>query len=183
MFPFGIEIDPECCIWRQNRDRVLQLASKSMQNRAVPCVELNAEYDLRQDQLTLQLIKLMAKMWRRQHRKEPLHMSPYAVAVTGPDMGILEVVQDAETTGAINREAGGARQVLRDSTLADWLRKQCDDDDAKFRSAQHRFAMSAAGYCTFDVDLIDLCAHCCCRCLHVCFGNWRSAQRQHHDET
>lgn len=39
-------------------------------------------------------------------------MSLYEVCVTGPDMGVLEVVQNAETTGAINREAGGARQVL-----------------------------------------------------------------------
>jgi hypothetical protein len=103
--------------------------------------------DLRQDQLSLQLIKLMAKLWRREYPRLPLHMSLYAVAVTGPDQGLLEVVQDAETIGAINREAGGASQVLKTNTLYDWLRRQCDDNDEKLAVAQNRFAMSAAAYC------------------------------------
>ena len=104
--------------------------------------------DLRQDQLSLQLIKLMAKLWRRENARQPLYMSLYAVAVTGPEQGLLEVVQDAETIGAINREAGGASQVFKNSTLFDWLKRQCgDDDDAKLAAAQQRFAHSAAAYC------------------------------------
>lgn len=67
--------------------------------------------------------------------------------MTGPDMGLLEVVQNAETTGAINREAGGARQVLKESTLYDWLRKECNNDEKVLKAAQRKFAMSCAGYC------------------------------------
>ena len=73
-------------------------------------------------------------------------MSLYGVAVTGPDQGMLEAVQNSETIGSINRAAGGARQVLKESVLADWLKAECGGDARKFAEAQNRFALSCAAY-------------------------------------
>jgi phosphatidylinositol-4,5-bisphosphate 3-kinase len=69
--------------------------------------------DLRQDVLTLQMIRLMdkvcllllkvnrSKLWTR----EDLHLrlKPYGVIATGDEIGMLQVVLDSDTTASINR--------------------------------------------------------------------------------
>jgi hypothetical protein len=99
--------------------------------------------DLRQDVLTLQMIKLMDKLWTAAGMN--LGMSAYGVVATGPERGLVEVVLNSETMANINRKAGGALQVFNPNVLADWLREQNPTDEA-FAAAQRRFALSAAGY-------------------------------------
>jgi phosphatidylinositol-4,5-bisphosphate 3-kinase len=60
--------------------------------------------DLRQDVLTLQMIKIMDKLWTREGFN--LRMSPYGVIATGNEIGMVEVVLDSETTASINRVSG-----------------------------------------------------------------------------
>lgn len=57
--------------------------------------------DLRQDVLTLQVIRLMDKIW--QSEGLDLQLRPYACVSTGDDIGMLEVVLDAETTSQISQ--------------------------------------------------------------------------------
>lgn len=93
----------------------------------------------RQDVLTLQMIKLMDKLWIASGLS--LGMTPYGVTATGNQRGLVELVLDSETTANINRKAGascsmlrisspcltrrskgGLTQVLRADTIAKWLR-------------------------------------------------------------
>jgi len=57
--------------------------------------------DLRQDQLTLQMFRIMDKMWLQEGLD--LKMSPYQVIETGNDTGMIEVVPNSETTAAIQK--------------------------------------------------------------------------------
>lgn len=57
--------------------------------------------DLRQDVLTLRVIKIMDKIWKL--RGYNLHLKPYGVMATGNDVGMVEVVLNSDTTANINR--------------------------------------------------------------------------------
>jgi phosphatidylinositol kinase/protein kinase (PI-3 family) len=64
--------------------------------------------DLRQDVLTLQMIKLMDKLWTAAGMN--LGMTPYGVVATGPERGLVEVVLNSETMANINRKAAAPRR-------------------------------------------------------------------------
>eukprot|EP01138_Halocafeteria_seosinensis_P015715 gb/GECG01016036.1/.p1 GENE.gb/GECG01016036.1/~~gb/GECG01016036.1/.p1 ORF type:complete len:1624 (+),score=179.59 gb/GECG01016036.1/:1-4872(+) len=55
--------------------------------------------DLRQDQLTLQLIRIMDRLWKSEGLD--LCMSAYECVATGLDVGVLEVVENSETFASI----------------------------------------------------------------------------------
>jgi len=57
--------------------------------------------DLRQDQLTLQMFRLMDQMWLNEGLD--LKMSPYHCVETGNEIGMIEVVLNAETTAGIQK--------------------------------------------------------------------------------
>ena len=50
--------------------------------------------DLRQDQLTLQLMRIMDRLWK--NAGEDLDMSLYHVVPTGDETGFLEIVTNAQ---------------------------------------------------------------------------------------
>merc|ERR1711871_1224474 len=68
--------------------------------------------DLRQDMLTLQLIRITDMMWK--DNDLDLKMSPYECLSTGDEVGLLEVVMDSKTIAGIQ---GGAKAALRDDTI------------------------------------------------------------------
>jgi len=109
--------------------------------------------DLRQDVLTLQMIRIMEKLWTRAGYQ--LGLSPYGVIATGEEIGLVEIVLGAETTASINREAGGGRSVLVKDTLSKWLQKHNTGDE--YKKAVERFALSCAGYCvaTYVIGIGD----------------------------
>ncbi|XP_065178574.1 phosphatidylinositol 4,5-bisphosphate 3-kinase catalytic subunit gamma isoform-like isoform X2 [Sycon ciliatum] len=105
--------------------------------------------DLRQDMLTLQMIKLMDKLW--QDNGLDLMMLPYGCMSTGNEVGMIEVVLEAETVASIQRKRGGdiisnARASFADETLSNWL-KEKQSSHAEHVQAVRRFAASCAGYC------------------------------------
>ena len=55
--------------------------------------------DLRQDQLTLQLLSIMDNLWKGAGMD--LHLSPYACVATGDQIGFLEVVQHSTTLASV----------------------------------------------------------------------------------
>ena len=65
---------------------------------------------------------------------------------TGDEVGLVEVVTNAETIGEINRLRGGSMSVLKDDTITRWLKEQ-NPDDRDLRQAITHFTLSAAGYC------------------------------------
>eukprot|EP01100_Stratorugosa_tubuloviscum_P003220 TRINITY_DN1767_c3_g1_i2.p1 TRINITY_DN1767_c3_g1~~TRINITY_DN1767_c3_g1_i2.p1 ORF type:complete len:297 (-),score=122.69 TRINITY_DN1767_c3_g1_i2:169-1059(-) len=99
--------------------------------------------DLRQDVLTLQIIRLMDKVWKQEGLD--LRLQPYGCIATGNMEGMIEVVLNAETTANINKQAGGAHAVLKKNTLKKWIMKH--NPDEQFQRAQETFLLSCAGYC------------------------------------
>lgn len=105
--------------------------------------------DLRQDILTLQMMRIMDRLWK-QHNLD-LKMNCYGCIATGFEVGMLEVVLNSETTSSISKTSGGAMATLSEKPIADWLRSNNSDPDpsmaeAKYRAAVDTFVRSCAGY-------------------------------------
>lgn len=60
--------------------------------------------DLRQDMLTLQMLRIMDKLWKREGLD--LRMNPYGCISTENRVGMIEVVLNAETIANIQKEKG-----------------------------------------------------------------------------
>ena len=59
--------------------------------------------DLRQDMLTLQVIRIMDHIWRMEGMD--LRMTPYSCLATGNQVGIIEVVRNSKTVFDIQKQA------------------------------------------------------------------------------
>lgn len=100
--------------------------------------------DLRQDLLTLQMLRIMDKLWR-QHALD-LHMQPYGCISTGDGVGMIEVVLNSDTIAHITSEYGGANAVYSKEPIITWLKKH-NTEKKTLEQAQINFAYSSAGYC------------------------------------
>ena len=95
--------------------------------------------DLRQDQLTLQLLSIMDSIWKSNGLD--LQLAPYACVATGDQIGFLEVVQNSTTlasvvkdgtaldrgnSGLIARFAAAKKAVNNKDYLKVWLAKQAE---------------------------------------------------------
>lgn len=60
--------------------------------------------DLRQDMLTLQMLRIMDKLWKKEGLD--LRMNPYGCISTENRVGMIEVVLNAETIANIQKEKG-----------------------------------------------------------------------------
>ncbi|GAM28626.1 hypothetical protein SAMD00019534_118020 [Acytostelium subglobosum LB1] len=100
--------------------------------------------DLRQDILTLQLLKLMDHMWKSEGLD--LHMTIYRCIATGLGSGLIEVVNNAETAARIQASAGGMTGVFKQTPIANWL-KNHNLTENNYQKAVTKFTLSCAGYC------------------------------------
>lgn len=100
--------------------------------------------DLRQDMLTIQMIKIMDKLWQQENLF--MHMTTYGCISTGEGTGMIEVVRESETVSNIQVAFGGSTAAFRDQPLAEWLRKY-NPDEGDYRKAVDIFTKSCAGYC------------------------------------
>ncbi|KAF0701280.1 Aste57867_8209 [Aphanomyces stellatus] len=100
--------------------------------------------DVRQDCLTLQLIRLMDEMWRDEGMD--LAMEPYKCVSTGPMTGIVQVVLHSVTTAAIHRRKAGVMGAFDVKSFADWIEAN-NGDRSSYKAAVDLFLRSAAGYC------------------------------------
>lgn len=117
--------------------------------------------DLRQDQLTLQIMNIMDQLWKNDGLD--LRMNPYRCVSTGDELGMLEVVLNSSTlagivaesvgkkgSGGFGRKFRAAWNVMNDMVLYDWLKSQeCYEKDV----IEENFARSCAGYCVFTYVL------------------------------
>jgi len=99
--------------------------------------------DVRQDILTLQMIRIMDKFWKNSGMD--LRLQPYACVSMGDSIGMLEIVLNAKTIASINKDAGGTGAVLEDRTLDNWLRKH-NPTEPQYNAAVETFILSCAGY-------------------------------------
>ena len=101
--------------------------------------------DLRQDMLTLQIIGIMDSMWRAEGLD--MRMIPYGCLSTGDQVGLIEVVLQANTVAKIQKaKGGGSRGAFDKSTLFKWLQEK-NTDKVQLDEAIDTFTYSCAGYC------------------------------------
>eukprot|EP00466_Bigelowiella_natans_P013628 jgi/Bigna1/90127/estExt_fgenesh1_pg.C_630024 len=114
--------------------------------------------DLRQDILTLQILRVMDRMWLA--KGHDLKLNPYRVIATGVNaknegVGMIEVVMNSATTSGIQTKfGGGAMGAFNPKTLWNYL---LENNKTNFEKAVDNFTRSCAGYCvaTFVMGIGD----------------------------
>ncbi|CAK8686870.1 phosphatidylinositol 4,5-bisphosphate 3-kinase catalytic subunit alpha isoform-like [Clavelina lepadiformis] len=107
--------------------------------------------DLRQDMLTLQILRVMDEIW--QDDDLDLRINPYICISMGHNIGMIEIVQNAETIMNIQKKGGvvGSLQ-LKSGTLHQWL-KDNNLGEKQYQKAVDNFTRSCAGYCVATLIL------------------------------
>ncbi|KDO35605.1 hypothetical protein SPRG_18804 [Saprolegnia parasitica CBS 223.65] len=141
--------------------------------------------DLRQDQLTLQLLRVMDDLW--QANGLHLQLSAYACVSSGDNIGFIQVVHHASTLAAICRDRHKHKKTGRKlaavktalfgkRVYAQWLH---DQRDASSDDVVRNFVLSCAGYCvaTYVLGIGDrhndnLMLTASGQFLHIDFGHF-----------
>uniref|UniRef100_A0A452T7B6 Phosphatidylinositol-4-phosphate 3-kinase catalytic subunit type 2 beta n=1 Tax=Ursus maritimus TaxID=29073 RepID=A0A452T7B6_URSMA len=109
--------------------------------------------DLRQDMLTLQMIRIMSKIWVQEGLD--MRMVIFRCFATGRGRGMVEMIPNAETLRKIQVEHG-VTGSFKDRPLADWLQKHNPGED-EYEKAVENFIYSCAGCCvaTYVLGICD----------------------------
>ncbi|XP_059519789.1 phosphatidylinositol 4,5-bisphosphate 3-kinase catalytic subunit beta isoform isoform X2 [Myotis daubentonii] len=101
--------------------------------------------DLRQDMLTLQMLRLMDLLWKEAGLD--LRLLPYGCLATGDRSGLIEVVSTSETIADIqlNSSNVAAAAAFNKDALLNWLKEYNSGDDLD--RAIEEFTLSCAGSC------------------------------------
>uniref|UniRef100_A0A8B9JB66 phosphatidylinositol-4,5-bisphosphate 3-kinase n=1 Tax=Astyanax mexicanus TaxID=7994 RepID=A0A8B9JB66_ASTMX len=101
--------------------------------------------DLRQDMLTLQILRLMDLLWKEANLD--LRIVPYGCLATGDRTGLIEVVSSADTIANIQKNSSNmaAAAAFNKDALLNWLKDKNPGD--ALEKAIEEFTLSCAGYC------------------------------------
>ncbi|XP_066508546.1 phosphatidylinositol 4,5-bisphosphate 3-kinase catalytic subunit beta isoform-like isoform X1 [Hoplias malabaricus] len=101
--------------------------------------------DLRQDMLTLQILRLMDMLWKEANLD--LRIVPYGCLATGDRTGLIEVVSSADTIANIQKNSTNmaAAAAFNKDALLNWLKDKNAGD--ALEKAIEEFTLSCAGYC------------------------------------
>lgn len=139
---FSISLDPrmrvsgfitEECKIMDSKKLPLWISTKNSQQDATKVLYIfKAGDDLRQDLLTLQIIRIMDKIWL--DNGLDLRMKPYKVISTADQIGMIEVVTNSETTSRIHHVHGGNLGALNKKSIKLFLKafnmeKPTEDDE------------------------------------------------------
>lgn len=107
--------------------------------------------DLRQDMLTLQLIRIMDQLWKENGMD--LQMIPYECLATGDMVGLLEMVGDSSTIWKIQ---GKLKDVWKEDVMHKWLLSK-NSTPQDYERACTNFRLSCAGYsvATYVLGIAD----------------------------
>ncbi|EGG24544.1 phosphatidylinositol-4,5-diphosphate 3-kinase [Cavenderia fasciculata] len=138
----GLIVDK--CRFMDSKKLPLWLVFENVEKYAKPLtVIFKVGDDLRQDILTLQILRTMDKFWK--NGGLDLRLQPYKCVSTGDGIGMLEVVLNANTIANINKDAGGTGALLEEKTLVNWL-KENNPSEQEYNKAVETFILSCAGY-------------------------------------
>ena len=131
---------------------------RNLYETAVPKSICHAIYkvgdDLRQDQLTIQMIRVMDKLWLKEGLD--MKMITFKCVPTGDRQGIVEMVTEAKTLKEIQVSGGrGVTGSFKDTPVADWLKKN-NSTTLEFEKAKDNFTRSCAGY-SIATYLLGIC--------------------------
>ena len=102
--------------------------------------------DLRQDLMTLQMLKLMDRFW--QNENLDLRLKPYLCQATSHTGGMIEVIENAKTTAQIHLDYGGSCfGPLMDTPIDSFLREKSQGNNRVYEHTVDNFVRSCAGYC------------------------------------
>ena len=102
--------------------------------------------DLRQDILTLQILRVLDKVWLDNGLN--LNLLPYNVVSTGDGQGMVEIVLNSTTTTWIHTNYGGGPQRgARDITTHLKYLQDKNTNEEQFEKARDIYSRSCAGYC------------------------------------
>lgn len=109
--------------------------------------------DLQQDMLTLQMVRIMDKLWLKEGLD--LKMVTFACVPTGCKRGMIEMVTNAETLRKIQVEFG-LTGSFKDRPIAEWLAKH-NPSELEYERAVENFTASCAGYsvATYILGICD----------------------------
>lgn len=109
--------------------------------------------DLQQDMLTIQLVRVMNKLWLAE--KLDLKIVTFDCVPTGYRKGMIEMVSEAETLRKIQVEYG-LTGSFKDRPIAEWLAKQ-NPSQLEYDRAVNNFTASCAGYsvATYILGICD----------------------------
>uniref|UniRef100_A0A915PJ65 PI3K/PI4K catalytic domain-containing protein n=1 Tax=Setaria digitata TaxID=48799 RepID=A0A915PJ65_9BILA len=102
--------------------------------------------DLRQDMLTLQVMRIMDALWKSQDYD--LCLSIYEVLPMGKNVGMIYVVQNCSTLFEIQCAAKQLGSTLSmESSLINKYIRNCSENSKVYLEGVDRFTASCAGYC------------------------------------
>ena len=103
--------------------------------------------DLRQDILTLQVMRVMDTLWKASGMD--FGMQLYKCVATGDSIGMLEAVLNAETTTNIAQSFGG---VISENTITDWLKR---NNPERKNKCTHIFITHLNSFITFTSQRME----------------------------
>ncbi|KAG8182177.1 hypothetical protein JTE90_017128 [Oedothorax gibbosus] len=109
--------------------------------------------DLRQDMITIQMIRIMDKLWLKGGLD--LKIVTFTCVATEVRKGMVELVPGAETLRKIQTELG-LTGSFKDRSIAEWLQKY-NTSELEYQQAVENFTLSCAGYCvaTYILGICD----------------------------
>jgi phosphatidylinositol-4,5-bisphosphate 3-kinase catalytic subunit alpha/beta/delta len=112
--------------------------------------------DLRQDMLTLQMLRIMDRIWKS--NGYDFRLNTYSCISMDRRLGMIEVVLNAETIANIQKEKGifSATAAFKKGSLFSWLKDHNSTDDLISKACKE-FTLSCAGYCvaTYVLGVAD----------------------------
>lgn len=160
-FPFSLPLQPSitCARIVPEKCKVLDSAKKPLwlvfEHQDEPADPIFTIFksgdDLRQDALTLQILRIMDRFWKAAGLD--LCLTPYRALVSGNDMGLIEVVLNSATCSRIQAAGGVVAGAFKKDPLANWLREQVTTGrtdaaaEQSYNAAVEIFMRSCAGYC------------------------------------
>uniref|UniRef100_T1J9I0 Uncharacterized protein n=1 Tax=Strigamia maritima TaxID=126957 RepID=T1J9I0_STRMM len=148
----GVEV--KLCSYFTSNTLPLKISFRSAEPGSRPIeVIFKVGDDLRQDMLTLQLIRIMDKLWLKEGLD--LRIVTFACVATGIRKGIVEMVTESETLRKIQTEHG-LTGSFKDRPIAEWLQKH-NPSELEYQLAMENFTLSCAGYsvATYVLGICD----------------------------
>ncbi|TPX56579.1 1-phosphatidylinositol 4-kinase [Powellomyces hirtus] len=144
--------DPSAAVFRETWDTKMERIRASSPFGREPgwrllSIIVKSGADLRQEQLALQLIKEMQRIWRESD--VPVWVCYFRILITSDQSGIMETIRDAISVHSIKKE-GYAKQLNEKGlpfTLYDYfVREFGHPSSTRFCAAQDNFMRSLAAY-------------------------------------
>ncbi|XP_072757955.1 phosphatidylinositol 4-phosphate 3-kinase C2 domain-containing subunit beta isoform X8 [Anoplolepis gracilipes] len=147
---FGINV--QTCAYFPSFTLPLKINFISCDNVISPAI-FKVGDDLQQDMLTLQMVRIMDKLWLKEGLD--LKIVTFACVPTGHKRGMIEMVTNAETLRKIQVEFG-LTGSFKDRPIAEWLAKH-NPSELEYERAVENFTASCAGYsvATYILGICD----------------------------